>query len=71
MRGNSLVVQWLGLGAFTAEGLGSTPGWGTKIPQAARCNEKNKNKKIFLIKFNLIRFKNQLFSHAEHISNVQ
>ena len=29
--GNSLAVQWLGLGTFTAEGLGSFPGWGTKI----------------------------------------
>ena len=28
--GNSLAVQWLGLGTFTAEGLGSFPGWGTK-----------------------------------------
>ena len=32
--GNSLVVQWLGLSAFTAEGPGSIPGPGTKIPQA-------------------------------------
>ena len=32
--GNSLVVQWLGLGAFTAKGLDSIPGQGTKIPQA-------------------------------------
>ena len=29
--GNSLVVQWLGLGTFTARGLGSIPDWGTKI----------------------------------------
>ena len=29
-----LAVQWLGVGAFTAEGLGSIPSWGTKIPQA-------------------------------------
>ena len=29
-RGNSLVVQWLGLGAFTAVGLDSVPGQGTK-----------------------------------------
>ena len=28
---NPLAVQWLGLRAFTAEGLGSTPGRGTKI----------------------------------------
>ena len=25
--GNSLVVQWLGLHAFTAKGAGSVPGW--------------------------------------------
>ena len=34
--GNFLVVQWLGLQAFTAEGLDSIPGPGTKIPQAAQ-----------------------------------
>ena len=28
---DSLVVQWLALGAFTAKGPGSVPGWGTKI----------------------------------------
>ena len=32
--GNSLVVQWLGLGALAAVGLGLIPGWGTKILQA-------------------------------------
>ena len=31
---NSLVVQWLGCHALTAEGLGSIPSQGTKIPQA-------------------------------------
>ena len=31
--------------AFTAEGPGSIPGWGTKIPQA-RIAAKNKNKDI-------------------------
>ena len=30
--GNSLVVQWLGFRALTAEGLDSIPGQGTKIP---------------------------------------
>ena len=35
--GNSLVVQWLGLHIFTASGLGSIPGQGTKIPQAISC----------------------------------
>ena len=34
-QGISLVAQLLGLGAFTAVGLGSIPGQGTKIPQAA------------------------------------
>ena len=36
MLGNTLAVQWLGLQAFTAEGAGTIPGWGTKIPQARR-----------------------------------
>ena len=40
--GNSLVVQWLGLGAFTAVGLGSIPGGGTKILQAAQHSHKKK-----------------------------
>ena len=30
--GNPLVVQWLGLRAFTAEDPGSVAGGGTKIP---------------------------------------
>ena len=33
-RGNSLVLQWLGLGVFTAGGPGSVPDRETKIPQA-------------------------------------
>ena len=43
---NSLVVQWLGLGAFTVESRGLMAGPGTKIPQATR-HGKNKqtNKK--------------------------
>ena len=32
--GTSLVVQWLGLGAFTAVAQGSIAGQGTKIAQA-------------------------------------
>ena len=39
---NSLVVQWLGLRAFTAKGLGSIPGSGTKILQATWCGQINK-----------------------------
>ena len=33
---NSLVVQQLGLGTFTAKGLGSILGRETKVPQAAQ-----------------------------------
>ena len=46
--GNSLAVQWLGLG-FHCWGSGSNPGWGTKIPKALQCGQKtkkNKNKKL-------------------------
>ena len=43
-RGNSLAVQWLELHAFTAEGPGSIPGWGTKIPQAAQHSQKKRKK---------------------------
>ena len=50
IRGNSLAVQWLGLGAFTAEGPGSIPGWGTKIPQAVWCRQKKKKIGLFKIK---------------------
>ena len=30
-QGNSLAVQWLGLGTFTASDLDSAPGWGNKV----------------------------------------
>ena len=41
--GNSLAVQWLGVGTFTAEGPGSIPGQGTKIPQQATwCGKKER-----------------------------
>ena len=46
--GNSLAAQWLGLHAFTAEGAGSIPGWGTKILQAVQHGQsppKNNSKK--------------------------
>ena len=39
-EGNSLVVQWLGLHAFTAKGRGSIPVLGTKILQATWCSQK-------------------------------
>ena len=45
---NSLEVQWFGLCVSMAEGMGSIPGWGTKIPHAMWCAKK-KNK-LFLSK---------------------
>ena len=39
---NSLVLQWLGFCTFIAEGIGSTPGQGTKIPQASWHDQKKK-----------------------------
>jgi len=35
--GNSLAIQWLGFHALTAEGQGSIPGRGTKIPHPTGC----------------------------------
>ena len=37
-----MAVQWLGLCAVTAEGKGSVPGRGTKIPQATWRGQKKK-----------------------------
>ena len=45
--GNSLVVQWLGLHAFIAEGPGSIPGQGTKIPQAVSRGQKKKKSRFY------------------------
>ena len=35
IAGNSLAFQWLGLHAFTAEGMDPIPGQGTKILQTS------------------------------------
>ena len=43
-RKTSLVVQWLRLYAFTAEGPGSIPVQGTRILQAAGCGQKKPQK---------------------------
>ena len=40
-EGTSLMVHWLKLSACTAGGMGSTPGWGTKILQATGCGQKS------------------------------
>ena len=36
------IPWWLGLRAFSAEGLSSIPGWRTNIPQAMWCCKINK-----------------------------
>ena len=36
------MVQWLGLCASSAGGMGSIPGWGTKIPHATWHGQKTK-----------------------------
>ena len=43
---NSPDIQWLGRGIFTAEGPGSIPDRGTKIPQVKLCGQKIKKIKI-------------------------
>ena len=48
------MVEWLGMESFIAGSLGSIPGQGTKIPQAALCGQKK------------IYFFNCLYS-SEHI----
>ena len=39
--------------AFTTEGSGSIPGWGTKIPQAMWCGQNKKNPPSTINKFYL------------------
>lgn len=31
--------------SFNADGIGSIPGWGTRIPHAAQCGQKKKKKR--------------------------
>ena len=40
-----MVIQWLGLGVSNAEGTGSIPGQGTKIPRAIWHSQNTKKKK--------------------------
>ena len=50
-RGNSLVVQWLGPHSLTHKGLGSIPGWGTKILHTMQCNQKKKKGMKYHLQF--------------------
>ena len=45
LRGSPLVVQWLGLRGFTAEGIGSVPSQKIKFPPAMWYSKKKKKKK--------------------------
>ena len=49
--GTSLAVQWLRLPS-RAEGVGSIPGWGIKIPLASRPKNQNIKQKQYCNKFN-------------------
>ena len=49
--GKCLVVQWLGLRALTAKGLGSVPARGTKVPFATWWGQKKKKKAVFRCQF--------------------
>lgn len=49
LRGNSLVVQWVGLRILTARGPGSVLGWGTKILQTMQHGQKKKENTGFLV----------------------
>ena len=49
--GTSLAVQWLRLCASTAGGVGSIPGWGTKIPHAVCHGQTMKINKVRIVKY--------------------
>ena len=42
--GTFLMVQWLGFHTSTSGGTGSIPGWGTKTPQVAWCEQKKRKR---------------------------
>ena len=44
-QGNPLVFLCLGLCAFTAEGPGSVPGWGSKILEATRHGKRRRRRR--------------------------
>ena len=44
IKGIPWPIQWLGLHAFPAEGPGSIPGWGTKLPQVVWPKKKKKKR---------------------------
>ena len=65
MDGNSLAVQWLGLSALTAVGLGLILGQGTKIPPTTRHGNKKKKKSRAL--FHLWEYEDLFFPYSHFI----
>ena len=53
--GNSLVAQWLGLGALTTRAWSSIPGQGTKILQTTRWGQRKTNKRMNILSVKLWR----------------
>ena len=70
--GNSLAVQWLQLHAFTAEGMGSIPRWGSKILQALwhSQNKQNRKKEKPVCSYKGI-FKDSFLSGTQVFKNLQ
>ena len=64
LQGNSLAIQWLGLGCFTAMGPESIPGRGTKLQQAVAPSQ-NQKKKIVFFKLFSFRTKNEIRLQAK------
>ena len=63
LQGNSLAIQWLGLGSYAAMGPESIPGQGTKLQQAVEPSQ-NQKKKIFFKLFSF-RTKNEIRLQAK------
>ena len=61
--GNSLVVQWLGLGTFTAVGPGWIPGGKIRILQAAKAQPKQQQQQQQKPRLGGVNNRN-LFSHS-------
>ena len=68
------MVQWLGLLAFTAKGVGLIPGWGIKIPHAPHCGQKREKNSVsahsFVIFFPSRTTFNDVWWHRTRISKL-
>ena len=57
------MVQWLGLGAFSAKGMGSILGWEAKIPQATQRGQKKNFFLIFQNRETKKKFRKKVYSY--------